>query len=69
MPILTKLKEILDEANVSYEIFNHPLAYTSQEIAAAFFLRGSTSRRSWRSITRAVTCRPTPKDRATLSVG
>jgi Ala-tRNA(Pro) deacylase len=34
MPILTKLKEVLDGANVSYEVFNHPLAYTSQEIAA-----------------------------------
>jgi Ala-tRNA(Pro) deacylase len=34
MPILTKLREVLDEAKVAYEIFNHPLAYTSQEIAA-----------------------------------
>lgn len=34
MPILGKLKERLDEAKVPYEIFIHPLAYTSQEIAA-----------------------------------
>src|SRR5690242_21191948 len=34
MPILTKLKELLDSAKISYEVFNHPLAYTSQEIAA-----------------------------------
>ncbi|HVO91949.1 MAG TPA: YbaK/EbsC family protein [Terriglobales bacterium] len=40
MPILTKLKEILDEAKVSYEIFNHPLAYTSQEIAARQHVSG-----------------------------
>ena len=41
MPILTKLKEILDEAKVSYEIFNHPLAYTSQEIAAKQHVAGN----------------------------
>jgi Ala-tRNA(Pro) deacylase len=34
MPILRRLKELLDEAKVSYEIYNHPLAYTAQEIAA-----------------------------------
>jgi Ala-tRNA(Pro) deacylase len=34
MPILRKLKELLDEARVSYEVYNHPLAYTAQEIAA-----------------------------------
>jgi Ala-tRNA(Pro) deacylase len=34
MPILKKLKELLDEAKVSYEAYNHPLAYTAQEIAA-----------------------------------
>jgi Ala-tRNA(Pro) deacylase len=34
MPILTKLKELLDGGRVSYEIYNHPLAYTAQEIAA-----------------------------------
>jgi len=34
MPILKKLKEVLDEAKVSYEVYNHALAYTAQEIAA-----------------------------------
>jgi Ala-tRNA(Pro) deacylase len=34
MPILRRLKELLDEAKISYEIYNHPLAYTAQEIAA-----------------------------------
>jgi Ala-tRNA(Pro) deacylase len=34
MPVLKRLKEILDEHKVSYEVFNHALAYTAQEIAA-----------------------------------
>ena len=34
MQILRRLKELLDEAKVSYEVYNHPLAYTAQEIAA-----------------------------------
>ncbi len=34
MPVLKELKQILDENKVSYEIFNHALAYTAQEIAA-----------------------------------
>jgi Ala-tRNA(Pro) deacylase len=34
MPILKKLKAVLDEAKISYEVYNHPLAYTAQEIAA-----------------------------------
>ena len=33
MPILKKLKAMLDEAKVSYEVYTHPLAYTAQEIA------------------------------------
>jgi len=33
MPILKKLKEMLDGAKVSYEVYTHPLAYTAQEIA------------------------------------
>jgi Ala-tRNA(Pro) deacylase len=41
MPILTKLKETLDAAKVSYEIFNHPLAYTAQEIAAKQHVPGN----------------------------
>jgi len=35
MPILKKLKELLDQAKISYEVYNHPPAYTAQEIAAA----------------------------------
>jgi Ala-tRNA(Pro) deacylase len=34
MPILRKLKAMLDEAKVPYEVYNHALAYTAQEIAA-----------------------------------
>ena len=34
MPILRRLKELFDDAKVSYEVYNHPLAYTAQEIAA-----------------------------------
>jgi Ala-tRNA(Pro) deacylase len=34
MPILKRLKELLDGAGVSHEVYNHPLAYTAQEIAA-----------------------------------
>jgi len=34
MSIIRKLKELLDEAKVPYEVYNHPLAYTAQEIAA-----------------------------------
>jgi Ala-tRNA(Pro) deacylase len=33
MPILRKLKTLLDEASVSYDVYIHPLAYTAQEIA------------------------------------
>ncbi len=40
MAILTKLKETLDQAKVSYEIYNHPLAYTAQEIAARQHVSG-----------------------------
>ena len=40
MPILAKLKQTLDQAKVSYEIFNHPLAYTAQEIAAKQHVSG-----------------------------
>jgi Ala-tRNA(Pro) deacylase len=34
MPITRKLRDLLDKARVSYEVYNHPLAYTAQEIAA-----------------------------------
>jgi Ala-tRNA(Pro) deacylase len=33
MPISKKLKDLFDAAKVSYEVYNHPLAYTAQEIA------------------------------------
>src|SRR5574341_122392 len=33
MPILKKLKEVLDGAKIPYEVYTHPLAYTAQEIA------------------------------------
>ena len=33
MPVMKKLRELFDEAKVSYEVYNHPLAYTVQEIA------------------------------------
>ena len=33
MAITKRLKDVLDEAKISYEVYNHPLAYTAQEIA------------------------------------
>ena len=33
MPIMKRLKDLLDDAKISYEVYNHPLAYTAQEIA------------------------------------
>lgn len=33
MAIVKKLKELFDDAKVSYEVYNHPMAYTAQEIA------------------------------------
>ena len=40
MPILKKLKEILDQARIPYEVYNHALAYTAQEIAQRQHVRG-----------------------------
>jgi Ala-tRNA(Pro) deacylase len=40
MPILRKLKEMLDEAKVSYEVYNHPQAFTAQEVAASQHMSG-----------------------------
>jgi len=34
MPILAKLKQVLDSRNISYEVYNHRPAFTAQEIAA-----------------------------------
>ena len=33
MPIIKKLRELFDGAEITYEVYNHPLAYTAQEIA------------------------------------
>lgn len=33
MPITKRLKELFETAKVAYEVYNHPLAYTAQEIA------------------------------------
>lgn len=41
MAILKRLKEFLDEARVSYEVYNHALAYTAQEIAASQHVSGN----------------------------
>lgn len=41
MPILKRLKVILDEAKIPYEVYNHPLAYTAQEIAAKQHVSGN----------------------------
>ena len=40
MPILKKLKEALDQAKISYEVYNHPRAYTAQEIAPSQHITG-----------------------------
>ena len=41
MPILKRLKELLDEAKIPYEVYNHALAYTAQEIAAKQHVSGN----------------------------
>lgn len=41
MAILKRLREFLDEAKVSYEVYNHALAYTAQEIAAKQHFSGN----------------------------
>jgi Ala-tRNA(Pro) deacylase len=41
MPILRKLKAVFDETKVPYEVFNHALAYTAQEIAAKQHFSGN----------------------------
>ncbi len=40
MPILRKLKVALDQAKISYEVYNHPKAITAQEIAATQHFSG-----------------------------
>lgn len=41
MPILKRLKELFDEAKVSHEVYNHPLAYSAQEIAQRQHISGN----------------------------
>lgn len=41
MPILKRLKAVLDEAKIPYEVYNHALAYTAQEIAAKQHFSGN----------------------------
>lgn len=41
MPILKRLKEVLDQAKLPYEVYNHALAYTAQEIAATQHFSGN----------------------------
>lgn len=35
MPILKRLKELLDQAKISYEVFEHPQAFTAQGVAVS----------------------------------
>lgn len=41
MAILKRLKEMLDEAKIPYEVYNHALAYTAQETAAKQHVSGN----------------------------
>lgn len=41
MAILKRLKAMLDEAKIPYEVYNHALAYTAQEIAAKQHVSGN----------------------------
>ena len=40
MPVLRRLKEVFDQAKISYEVYNHPRAFTAQEIAATQHITG-----------------------------
>ena len=40
MLVLRRLKEVLDRAKISYEVYNHPRAFTAQEIAATQHITG-----------------------------
>jgi len=40
MPVLRRLKEVFDRAKISYEVYNHPRAFTAQEIAATQHITG-----------------------------
>jgi Ala-tRNA(Pro) deacylase len=41
MPILTKLREFLDQQKVGYEVLTHRQAFTAQEVAQAQHVRGA----------------------------
>jgi Ala-tRNA(Pro) deacylase len=41
MPILKRLKAVLDDTKIPYEVYNHALAYTAQEIAAKQHFSGN----------------------------
>jgi Ala-tRNA(Pro) deacylase len=41
MTVLTTLKEFLDKKNVKYAVRTHPVAYTSQEVAAVEHVPGA----------------------------
>jgi len=40
MPVLRRLKEVFDRAKISYEVYNHPRAFTAPEIAATQHITG-----------------------------
>jgi Ala-tRNA(Pro) deacylase len=40
MPVLKKLKELLDQEKISYQVYSHPRAFTAQEIAASQHFSG-----------------------------
>jgi Ala-tRNA(Pro) deacylase len=40
MPILTKLRDFLDESGVAYQVLDHRQAFTAQEVAAAQHVSG-----------------------------
>src|SRR5215468_4718618 len=40
MPILTKLREFLEQEKVAYSVHSHPEAYTALEIAALEHVKG-----------------------------
>src|SRR4026209_576323 len=42
MAIVKRLKDNLDEGKIPYEVYNHALAYTAQEIAAKQHVSGNT---------------------------
>ena len=41
MPIVKRLKELFDVGKIPYEVYNHPLAYTAQEIAQRQHVSGN----------------------------